>query len=81
MQKLTSLFLSQSYEDSWDDYKRAITYSGFASWDFVILTASNERQAAGFSAQIEERRKAGYLPANTHFAVIPDEDGKRVGSG
>lgn len=81
MQKLTSLFLSQSYEDSWDDYKRAITYSGFASWDFVILTASNERQAAGFSAQIEERKKSGYLPANTHFAVIPDEGGKRVGSG
>lgn len=81
MQKLTSLFLSQSYEDSWDDYMRSITHSGFASWDFVILTASNEFQAAGFLAQIEERQKAGLLPLSTHFAVIPDEEGKRVGSG
>jgi fucokinase len=60
---------------------RSITHSGFVSWDFVILTASNERQAAGFLAQIEERQKAGLLPSSTQFGVVPDEDGKRVGSG
>ena len=48
---------------------------------FVILTASNAEQAQGFEAQIAERRKAGFLPRKTHFAVIPDKDGKRVGSG
>ena len=81
MNKLTSLFLSQSYQDTWDDYNRSLNSARFACWDYVILTASNEGQAVGFRMQIEERQKAGLLPARTHFAVIPDEGGKRVGSG
>ena len=67
--------------DTWDDYMRSLTRDNFACWDYVILTASNAQQASGFLAQIEERKKAGFLPAKTHFAVIPDKDGKRVGSG
>ena len=81
MKGITSLFLAQSYQDTWDDYIRALTNPNFSRWDYVILTASNEGQAEGFRAQIEERREAGVLPPKTHFAVIPDEDGKRVGSG
>ena len=81
MKKLTSLFLSQSYQDTWDDYTRSLTSERFLCWDYVILTASNEGQAVSFRMQIEERQKAGLLPKRTHFAVIPDEGGKRVGSG
>lgn len=81
MKHLTSLFLSQSYQDTWDDYTRSLTDERFLCWDYVILTASNEGQAVSFRMQIEERKKAGLLPARTHFAVIPDEGGKRVGSG
>ena len=47
IKNLTSLFLSQSYMDAWEDYKRALTRPGFACWDYVILTASNEQQAMG----------------------------------
>ncbi len=75
------LFLSQSYQDAWSDYKRAMTVPNFSKWDYVILTASNEQQAEGFRMQLEERRAAGFLPEGTHFAVLPDPDGKRVGSG
>lgn len=78
---ITSLFLSQSYQDGWDDYKRSLTSDSFAVWDYVILTASNQRQADGYRTQLSERRSAGLLPQSTHFAVIPDRDGKRVGSG
>ncbi|MGN0384913.1 MAG: L-fucokinase [Lachnospiraceae bacterium] len=81
IKNLTSLFLSQSYMDAWEDYKRALTRPGFACWDYVILTASNEQQAMGFRAQLKERENAGFLPPKTHFAVIPDPHGKRVGSG
>ncbi len=81
MKNLSALFLSQSYRDTWDDYKRSLTSQSFTSWDYVILTASNERQAEGFRVQIEARRSAGALPAKTHFAAIPDRDGKRIGSG
>lgn len=77
----TSLFLAQSSLDTWDDYKRSLTRDNFACWDYVILTASNPQQAQGFEAQITERQKAGFLPRKTHFAVIPDKDGKRIGSG
>ncbi len=81
MSNLTSLFLSQSYKDTWDDFKRSLTNPNFACWDFVVLTASNEYQAEGFKNQIEMRKALGVLPSRTHFAVIPDEGGKRVGSG
>ncbi len=81
MKNLTSLFLSQSYIDAWDDYKRSLTSKKFLRWDYVILTASNEGQAESFRLQIEERRQAGVLPLHTHFAVIPDAGGRRVGSG
>lgn len=81
MSNYSSLFLSQSYMDTWDDYCRSLTRENFARWDYVILTASNKQQAQGFEVQIEERRKTGFLPKNTQFAVIPDRDGKRVGSG
>lgn len=81
MESMASLFLSQSYRDAWEDYIRSLNRANFARWDYIVLTASNEQQAEGFRSQIDERRKAGLLPLHTHFAVIPDPEGKRVGSG
>lgn len=75
----TSLYLSQSYKDAWDDYKRSLSTPSFPVWDYVILTASNEHQARSFVLQIQSRQD--YLPSRTTFAVIPDEGGMRVGSG
>ena len=79
MDNLFSLFLSQSYQDCWDDYNRSLKSSTFPHWDYIILTASNEQQAEGFRKQIEER--FAFLPVHTKFVVIADRDGKRVGSG
>lgn len=79
MKNLTSLFLSQSYQDTWDDYNRSLSSENFPMWDYIILTASDENQAEGYRKQIEERKD--FLPSKTHFAIIPDEGGKRVGSG
>ena len=79
MDNLQALFLSQSYQDAWDDYNRSVHNQNFPVWDYVILTASNEQQAEGFRAQLEARKD--FLPSRTHFAVIPDEGGVRVGSG
>ncbi len=79
MKNLTSLFLSQSYQDTWDDYNRSLTSENFPVWDYIILTASNENQAEGYRKQIEQRKE--FLPQKTHFAIIPDEGGMRVGSG
>ena len=79
MTNLNSLFLSQAYNDCWDDYNRSLKLRSFPRWDYVILTASNEQQAEGFRKQIADRQK--FLPAGTKFVAIPDRDGKRVGSG
>ena len=77
--KSSSLYLSQSYQDAWDDYLRSIRSGTFPVWDYVILTASNTHQAEGFEKQIQARK--GFLPTRTRFAVIPDEGNVRVGSG
>ena len=45
MNNLTSLFLSQSYQDTWEDYNRSLSSENFPKWDYIILTASNENQA------------------------------------
>ena len=79
--KNEALFLAQAYMDTWDDYERSLNREDFPVWDYIILTASNENQAEGFRVQINERLAMGLLPSKTHFAVIPDRDGKRVGSG
>jgi fucokinase len=76
-----SLFLRQSYLDAWNDYRRSLTQSNFILWDYIILTASNEDQAAAYNMQLSVRRDRGLLPPSTHFAVLPDPGGARVGSG
>jgi fucokinase len=77
----STLFLSQSYRDTWDDYKRSISLSNFPTWDYIILTASNENQAKNYLSQLQERYDAGFLPKKTKFKVIPDLNGQRIGSG
>lgn len=78
---MKSMFLQQSYNDNWSDYERSLTRVRFPKWDYIILTASNESQAQAYRTQIDYRVRSGYLPADTHYAVLPDPDGKRVGSG
>ena len=45
------------------------------------MTASNEAQAEAYREQIRYRLDNGLLPTSTTYAVLPDPDGKRVGSG
>ena len=79
--KLKNLFLQQSYLDSWVEYKKSLIKTNFINWDFVVLTASNEEQAQSYRIQIEHRIEKGLLPRSTHYAVLSDPEGKRVGSG
>lgn len=81
MQDYKSLFLRQSYLDSYEEYEHSLTNEEYPVWDYVVITASNEAQAQAYRMQIDERRAAGKLPRRTRYAVIPDPDGVRVGSG
>ncbi len=80
-QKMKNLFLRQSYKDAWEDYERSLEKKYVIRWDYVILTASNEDQAESYRAQIAHRLEHGRLPGQTRYVVLPDPEGKRVGSG
>ncbi len=77
--KMNNLFLRQSYIDSWEVYEKWLERG--RSWDFIILTASNEAQAAGYRQEIAIRKENGYLAQDCEYIVLPDPEGKRVGSG
>jgi len=50
-------------------------------WDYLIITASNEKQASAYESQLYLRRKLGFIPGVKHLLVLPDPGGKRIGSG
>ena len=81
MSKYKNLFLRQSYLDSYEEYEKSLKKEKYPVWDYIVLTASNEAQAEFYRLQINSRLEQGRLPSRTHYAVLPDPDGKRVGSG
>ena len=80
MSNFKTLFLRQSYLDSDETYASSLK-GDTALWDYIVLTASNDAQAKAYEAQIEYRLSLGALPSATKYAVIPDEGGRRCGSG
>ena len=76
------LYLVHSYKNNWETYLDSISgRTTSPRWDICIITASNEDQAAAYRLQLEQRIKSKLLPSTTRFLVIPDPEGKRVGSG
>ena len=76
-----NVFFSQSESDALKDYEGSCVQSRDAGWDWIVLTAASEHQAQTYRIQLEKRRAEHRLPLNTRFAVIPDYEDKRVGSG
>lgn len=76
-----NLFLRQSYLDNWTEYEKSLAREDYPRWDYVLLTASNEAQAEAYRQQLAYRLEQGKLPSGTHYAVVPDPQGRRVGSG
>jgi fucokinase len=50
-------------------------------WDYLILTASNALQARAYESQLQARRDLGLLPQVREAFVVPDLEGRRIGSG
>jgi len=50
-------------------------------WDYLIVTAANDRQAKAYDFQIRQRQEAGEIPQVRNYLVITDTDGRRIGSG
>jgi fucokinase len=79
--KKINMFLEKSFQDTWNDYQYSLSSARAVVWDWIFVTASNESQAVSYRLQIEERLNSGYLPKRTKYIVLPDPDGKRIGSG
>jgi len=50
-------------------------------WDYLIVTASNPEQSRAYRTQLGLRRKLGFLDQVGDFLVVPDPEGRRIGSG
>lgn len=80
-QNRSNIFLTQSYETAWQEYDYVLNSERAVRWDWVVITASNEKQAQAYREQIEYRLENQYLPQGSKYIVVPDPEGKRVGSG
>jgi len=47
--------------------------------DYLILTASNARQAQAYEDQLRLRRELGLLAAGREWFVVADLEGRRIG--
>jgi len=52
-----------------------------SGWDYLIITAANEQQAAAYRIQLELRKSLGLITGVKTILVIPDPGGRRIGSG
>ena len=51
------------------------------AWDYLLVTASNEDQAASYQSQLRVRREQGLLGDIGEVLVVPDPENRRIGSG
>ncbi|HXE51777.1 MAG TPA: L-fucokinase, partial [Tepidisphaeraceae bacterium] len=68
-------------------YRRAVQASAPGDcWDFVILTAANQKQAQGYRQELALLERTlgpagAFFPAIQRTLVVPDPPGRRAGSG
>src|SRR5512138_2080774 len=56
-------------------------YRSLESWDYLIVTASNQAQALAYETQLQLREELGLLAEVKRTMVVADPEGKRIGSG
>jgi len=55
--------------------------TGFPWWSAVVITAGSKAQAEIYRQEIHHRSERGYLPRHVSWHVVPDPEGRHVGSG
>jgi len=58
-----------------------MTSRTLARWDYLIVTASNDAQAATYGEQLRLRQQLGFFPDVRETLVVADPNGLRIGSG
>lgn len=78
--KIKQMFMHEAISDV-DEYYKKIMNNNINTWDYVIITASNDFQKESYLKEIEYRKNIGRIPNSINYMVIPDPNGLRVGSG
>lgn len=78
-----SRLIEQAYRESWSLFQRTLNAPRgvWPQWDWVVITAANERQARSYRLQIEWRIRENLLPRTIRFLIVPDPMGRKIGSG
>ena len=63
----------------WDSYEN-ILKNNIKTWDYIVLTSSNKKQAKLYKTIINDKLKKRQLP-KSEYIIIEDKKGKRIGSG
>jgi len=53
----------------------------FPEWDYLIITASNGKQAGAYRSMIDLRKSLGLINGIKNVLVVADPGGRRNGSG
>lgn len=73
--------LNKIDKQNWQYYQKVLKKEITDIWDYIVITAANEKQKIQYEKEIEKRKQEGYLPDKIKFIVITDFKEKRVGSG
>src|SRR5208283_850637 len=70
-------------QSSYRAFRRGLGGSviGFPWWSAVVITAGSKAQAEIYRQEIHRRAERGFLPRNVSWHVVPDPEGRRIGSG
>ena len=50
-------------------------------WTAVVITAGSARQAERYRRELDRRESAGKIPSDVRYLVVPDPDGRPLGTG
>ena len=67
--KYQNLFIEENYLEAQRTYSAALNGVSGEVWDYVAVTASSEKQAAGYREQIGYRLRHGSLPYSLQAAL------------
>jgi len=61
--------------------EKSVTSSQAVTWDVVVVTSADENQKKIFEIQIEDCLKRNKLPKQSHYLVVCDPPGYKIGNG
>ena len=69
--------LNKIDEQNWKYYLKTLSGEISDIWDYIVITATNEKQKEHYEKEISKRQEEKKLPKKIKFLVISDFEGQR----